>query len=179
MTEKEHIVYQEIIKYYKKNKYIPTIRELMKILNYKSTNSVYKHIKKLETKGYLKRNKNNKLIIKEEINVSNIEMITITIINTKEILMLNLNKNKEYIGYKINNNYFQKNYIKKHDYLIIEKTKKLNNHDLGLFIIDKKYRIMKYYYQEGFYILNDFETITLYKIKIIGKVIGIYRNNLK
>lgn len=178
MTEKEELIYQQIINYYKKNKYMPTIRELLKELNYKSTNTIYKYIKQLENKGYLIRNKNNKLIIKEEIDLSTRELINITIINTKEVLILNLNKNKKYLGYKIKHDYFKHLYIKNQDYLIIERTNKLNNHDLGLFVINKKYRIMEYEYRDGFYLLKDFELITLYRVKIIGKVISVYRGNL-
>lgn len=178
MTEKEEIVYKKIIKYYKENKCIPTIRELLKELDYKSTNTIYKYIKKLEDKGYLKRNKNNKLVIKEEIDLYNNEVTSIMVINTKEILTLNLNKNKKYIGYKIKHDYFNKLYIKKNDYLIIEKTNKLNNNDLGLFVINKKYRIMEYEYIDGFYILKDKEREILNKVKILGKVISIYRKDI-
>lgn len=178
MTEKEQIVYQKIIKYYKENKRIPTIRELLKELNYKSTNTIYQYIKKLENKGYLKRNKNNKLVIKEEIDLSNNEITSITVINTKEILTLSLNKNKKYIGYKIKHDYFNKLYIKKNDYLIIERTNELKDNDLGLFVINKKYRIMEYVYKDGFYILKGRENEILNKVKIIGKVISVYRKDV-
>ena len=65
------------------------------------------------------------------------------------------------------------------DYLIIEKTNNLEDNDIGLFVINKKYRIMKYFYKDGFYILKDNEVLTLYKVRIIGKVIGVYRNTLE
>ena len=178
MTEKEEVVYQKIIKYYKENKRIPTIRELLRELNYKSTNTIYQYMKKLESKGYLKRNKNNKLVINEEIDLSNNETINITVINTKEILALNLNKEKKYIGYKIKHDYFNKQYIKKNDYLIIERTNKLITNDLGLFVINKKYRIMEYEYKDGFYILKGKEKEILNKVKIIGKVISVYRKEI-
>ena len=101
------------------------------------------------------------------------------VVNTKEKLILKLDIRKKYVGYKIKNDYFNDLYIKKMDYLIIEKTNNLKDNDLGLFVINKKYRIMKYFYKAGFYILKDSEILTLYRVKIIGKVVGVYRKTLE
>ena len=84
-------------------------------------------------------------------------------------------KNKKYLAYKIHHDYFNNQGIIKNDTLIIEETKKIKPNDFGLFLIDNKYRIMKYNYQDGFYILSDWEEILLNRIKIIGKVIMIER----
>ena len=92
--------------------------------------------------------------------------------NNKYINII-LNKNKKYLAYKINNNYFNNIGILKNDILVIEVNKRLKPSDLGLFIIDKKYRIMKYNYKDGFYLLSDNEEILLNKVNIIGKVIMI------
>lgn len=179
MTEKEQLVYEKIIEYYKENKYMPSIRELQKELNYKSPNSIYKIMKILENKNYLTRdNKKKKLIIRNNLNLFQNNIVNVSIINTKEVITINLNSNKKYIGYKIKHDYFNYRYIKKNDYLIIEKTNKLTNEDLGLFVINKKYRIMEYKYQDGFYILKDKDTELLYRVKIIGKVICVYRKEI-
>lgn len=175
MSEKQKIVLDEIIKYYENNNSMPTIRYLQKELHYKSTKTVYNHLQQLEKKNYLKRNENNKLV------VNNISMKyqdgikTINILNSTQKISLIIEKNKEYIGFILENNYFIDMHLMKNDILIIEKNKKIKNNQLGLFIIDKKYRIMKYFYQDGFHILKDSEQIILNKIKLIGTVIMVER----
>ena len=145
-------------------------------LNYKSVNSISQYFKSLERKGYLIRNNFNKLVINGNIT-SNYNLKKIKIINTKnESIEISLNKRKNYIGYRINNNCFKNINILKNDILIIEINKKLNTNDLGLFIIDNKYRIMKYDYKDGFYILKDNETILLNHVKAIGKVKKLIRS---
>lgn len=179
MTEKEELILKKITSYYQENKIMPSIRELQKIIGYKSPNSIYQIIKQLETKGYLKRNNHNKIVLVDNPILEPTEFVTLKVVNTKEKLVLNLNIRKKYVGYKIKNDYFNDLYIKKMDYLIIEKTNNLEDDDIGLFVINKKYRIMQYFYKDGFYILKDNEVLTLYKVRIIGKVIGVYRNTLE
>ena len=174
MTEKEEQVLNIINTFYMENKLMPSIRYLQKKLDYKSSNSISQYLKSLESKGYLKRNKENKLIL-SIINDNNQNMKTIKIINSKETVSLLLDKKDNYIGFKIKNNYFVLDNIKKDDILIIKKTNVIKNNDLALFIINQKYRIMKYFYKDGFYILKDKEEIILNKVKLIGKVIMIER----
>lgn len=47
-------IYKTIKKYYKKHGYSPTIREIQRICEYKSTSTVYLHLKALEDAGYIK-----------------------------------------------------------------------------------------------------------------------------
>ena len=113
MTEKENQVYQEIIIYYKENKYLPSIRELQKKLNYKSTNSIYRIINSLEKKGYLNReNKKRKIVLSDYYNLYKENGVNLCVINTKETLILKLDKTKNYLGFKIRNNYFNDIFIK-------------------------------------------------------------------
>ena len=153
MTKKEEKILKEIINYYKDNKVMPSIRYIAKKLHYKSHNSVYQTFKSLEKKKYLIRH-NNKLILNETV---------------KEDTFIKI------IAFKLNNNYFIKDCLKKGDILIVKEGKSIKENELGLFIIDGKYRIMKYNYKDGFYLLSDKEQIILYKIKLIGKVIKVLR----
>lgn len=175
MSEKQEKVLEEIIKYYIENNIMPTIRYLQKKLHYKSTKTVYNHLQQLEKKNYLKRNEEHKLIINNiSINYQT-GLKTINIINSTKKISLFLEIKKDYIGFILKNNYFLDMHLMKNDILIIEKNKKIKNNQIGLFIIDKEYRIMKYFYQDGFYILNDNEQIILNKINLIGTVILVER----
>ncbi len=175
MTEKEEKILQEIITFYNQNKLMPSIRYLQKKFGYKSTNSISQYLISLEQQKYLIRNSKNKLIINNYSNDYTKGLKIIKSINSNDEINILLNKNQKYLAFKLKNNAFYKRGILKGDLLIIEKSKKINNNDLGLFIINKKYRIMQYLYQDGFYILEDNEQIILNKIKLIGKVIQIER----
>lgn len=175
MNEKEEKILEEIINYYKENKVMPTRRYLQKVFNFKSVNSITKYIKSLEEQNYLIRNKDNKIILNKYTNENtNLKTITIINMNNKHINLI-LDKNKKYVAYKIHNNYFNNIGILRNDILVIEINKRLKPNDLGLFIIDKEYRIMRYNYKDGFYLLSDKEDILLNKVNIIGKVIMIER----
>lgn len=175
MNEKEEKILEEIINYYKENKVMPTRRYLQKVFNFKSVNSITKYIKSLEEQNYLIRNKDNKIILNKYTNENtNLKTITIINMNNKHINLI-LDKNKKYVAYRIHNNYFNNIGILRNDILVIEINKRLKPNDLGLFIIDKEYRIMKYNYKDGFYLLSDKEDILLNKVNIIGKVIMIER----
>lgn len=174
MTEKEEIILKIITEYVIKNHTMPTRRYIKNKLNYKSVNSITQYFKSLEKKGYLKYNNNHKLTIGNNIYNSNIRRIRIINSKNNEIELI-LNKKKNYLGYKLNNNYFKNEHLLKGDILIIEKKKELHIGDIGLFIINSKYRVMRYDYKDGFYLLSDSETIYLNHVKIIGKVIKVIR----
>ena len=174
--EKKELLLNEIKCYFKDNKRMPTIRYLQRRLSYKSTNSVYRLLVKLEKEGYLIRNNENKLTITNSLIYYDNGLKRIKIINRKnEFANIILNSNNSYLAYKINNNCFIKDGIVKDDILIIKVNKKISNNDIGLFLIDNKYRIMKYKYQDGFYILKDKEELILSNIDLIGNVILIER----
>ena len=171
MNKKEEMILEEIVNYVKKNNSMPSYRYLQKVFNYKSVNSITKIINSLVDNNYLNRNSDNKLIINNYASIFKSGIKTIKIINSNKSIHLILNKSERYLAYKINNNYFNKYGIFKNDLLIIKKDKKLKDNNLGLFIIDNKYRVMEYKYKDGFYILRDYEELLLNKVKIVGKVI--------
>lgn len=173
--EKEQVILEEIKAFLKKEKVMPTIRYLQKRLNYHSTNSIYYYLKKLENKGYLIRNNSNQLII-NDFYLINENIKIIPVINEKNIFVYEVYpKTKKYIAFKLKNNYFLKDNLLKNDLLIIEKKNALDDNDLGLFIINKQYRIMKYHKKNDFYLLEDYELVILNKVKIVGKVISLKR----
>ncbi len=175
MNQKEEEILKAIKDYFKENYTMPTRRYLQKLFNYKSINSITRIVKSLEEKNYLIRNKNNKLILNNNSLYHNENLKQIKVINNNSLLNIVLDKRKNYLAYKIHNNFFNSIGILRNDILVIEQNKKLKDNDIGLFIIDKQYRVMKYNYKDGFYILTDNEEILLNQVKIIGKVIMIER----
>ena len=175
MNNNEQLILKKIYEYIRKNGYMPSYRYLQQELGYKSHNSISQYIKSLERKGYFERNNIGKLVL-NYCFLNKYFIVNIKIINTKhQYLPYIVNDNNQYIAYMIKKNCFYDDNIIKNDILIIKRTDKLNNNDYGLFIIDEKYRLMKYKYNNGFYILNDDEEIILNKVKTIGKVVAVER----
>ena len=165
----------EIRKFYRDNQCMTSIRYLAIKLDYKSHNSIYKIMKELEQEGYLVHNKESKKWSLTDIDNN---YIKVKALNDDDYLIIRENK-KNYLVYKIKNNRFINKNIICGDYLIVEKTNKLENNTLGLFIYNNSYHIMNYNYIDGFYILDDgINKEYLYKVKIIGKVIGLQRRRV-
>ena len=173
MKEKE--ILKTIIDYYNQNKLMPSMRYLKDKVHVKSINTIYYYIKKLEKEGYLIRNKDNKRILEKNYQDFNKGLRIIKVINSNDTVMTIFKNNKSYLAFKVKDNIFQENGILKNDILIIERTKNLKNNDLGLFIINKKKYIMKYFYQDGFYILESDIKRFYSKVNIIGKAIYLER----
>ncbi len=172
MNKNEEIVLNEIISYLENNKRMPSFRYLQKKLGFKSVNSITRYIKSLEKTNYLTRNMEGKIILNNNFQLYKNGLKPIKIVNmNNKYIHLFLDKNEKYIAFKINHNYFNSVGVYKNDYLIIKKSKLIKDNELGLFIIDNKYRIMKYSYKEGFYLLSDYEELLLNKVNLIGKVI--------
>ena len=58
ITNKQKQVLKAINDFIISNKYSPTVRELARILNLKSTSSVQRYLDKLQAKGYIEKNEN-------------------------------------------------------------------------------------------------------------------------
>ncbi len=173
MKEKE--ILKTIIDYYNQNKLMPSMRYLKDKVHVKSINTIYYHIKKLEEEGYLIRNKNNNRILEMNYQDFNKGLKIIKVINSNDTVKIIFNDNKSYLAFKVKDDIFKEKGILKNDILIIEETKNLKNNDLGLFKINKKIYIMKYFYQDGFYILESDIKRFYSKVNIIGKVIYLER----
>ena len=166
MTEKEEAIYTTIKNFIERNNYSPTVRELCIILGYKSTKSVYYYLQILKNKNII----NYQVHKKRSISIFVPEKKTIN--NNKPFKFL-LNSSDVII--QIKNNYFKENSICYGDYLIINTIKKIKNNNLGLFLINNKYRVMRYKNIDNYYILEDKETLILYTVKLIGVVEQVYR----
>ncbi len=175
MSEKAKEILNVIIDYYNNNKTMPSIRYLMNIVNIKSTSTIHYHLNKLEKKGYLKRNKSNNRILSENYESLKNGLKIIEVINDKDKIKIIIDDNNNYIAFKVKDNILKEVGIIKGDILIIKKTTTLKNNDLGLFMINNKYYVMKYFYKDGFYILESDVKRIYNKIKIIGKVMYLER----
>lgn len=179
--------------------YPPTVREIGIKLNIKSTSTVHTSIERLENKGYLKKdptkpraieiidNNDDVLMIKKKTvdipivgsvtagmpilaydNIEDTCPLPIEFVRDKNLFILKV-KGESMINVGIFDG----------DYVIIEKSEYAKNGDKVLALIGDESTIKTFYKEKDFYKLqpeNDFmEPIYVKELKILGKIIGLYR----
>jgi len=62
LTQRQQAILSQIRRFFDKEGFYPTIRDLNHLLKVKSSNTVFSHIRALDRKGYLKKNAKGKII---------------------------------------------------------------------------------------------------------------------
>lgn len=200
LTYRQQQILNTIKKFIAKNGYPPTVREIGTILNLSSPATTHFHLEKLETKGYIKKNKTKNrsielLVPNEYLNknndITNIALIgTITagnpieaIENPNEYFSIPTNiipKKGEVFALHVKGESMINKGINDGDIVIIQKCKNANNGDIVAAMTDDYEVTLKTFYKEKKYIRLQPENdnmlpIILNNITILGKAIGLYR----
>lgn len=133
LTKKQENILNIIKSYIDEFNYSPSLRDIMKLANLKSTSTVDEYLIILENKGYIKRDNNKSRSIELLVPYADSSIINIPIINTKEIIKFDknlFNNNFNLYGYKVVNDKFNKYNIFKDDLLIVNKSNNFNSNDL-------------------------------------------------
>ena len=200
LTTQQNEILITLKKYIAKNGYPPTVREIGKELDLSSPATVHFHLNRLESKGYIKKNKSKNrtlelLVPNEYLNknedVANIPLIgKITagtpieaIENPDEFFQIPINlipvKNDAF-ALKIMGTSMINKGINDGDIVIIEKTKSANNGEIVAAMTDDNQVTLKTFYKEKDRVRlqpeNDtMEPIFLSNVALLGKAIGLYR----
>lgn len=192
---------QEILEYIKEtilNKgYPPAVREICEAVHLKSTSSVHSHLETLEEKGYIRKNPAKPRTIEiidgcfnltrrevvnvpligtvaagvpllAEENIENYYPIPVELLPNAETFMLNVKGNS-----MINAGIFDG------DQLIVERCSTAYDGEIVVALVDDSATVKRFYKEDGYYRLqpenDEMEPIIVDHIKIIGKVIGLFR----
>lgn len=195
VSDKQNEIY-EFLKTYTDNKgYPPSVREICEAVGLKSTSSVHGHLKRLESKGLIKRDPTkpraleivDSVVKKEMINVPIIGRVTagLPILANENIedsfpLPLDYVKhNNDLFMLKISGSSMIKAGILDGDFAIIERTQTASNGDKIVALIENE-ATLKTFYRENDHIRlqpenDEMEPIIVDNCSILGKLIGIYR----
>lgn len=192
---------KEILEYIKEqilNKgYPPAVREICEAVKLKSTSSVHSHLETLEKNGYIRRDPTKPRaieIVDDSFNLTRRELVNVPVIGTvtagQPILAVENIETYFPIPSEImpNNETFML-YVKGEsminagifdgDRILVQKQVTANNGDIVVALIDDSVTVKTFYKENGFYRLqpeNDtMEPIIVTELKIIGKVIGLFR----
>ena len=192
---------QEILDYIKSqilNKgYPPAVREICEAVHLKSTSSVHSHLESLEKNGYIKRDPTKPRaieIVDDSFNLSRREIINIPVIGTVTagqpilateniegyfpLLSEDIPRGESFM-LKVKGESMINVGIYDGDQIIVRRQPTAENGDIVVALIDDSATVKTYYKEDGHFRLQP-ENVTMDPIivpdlKILGKVIGLYR----
>lgn len=195
LNDKQLLIYEFLKDFTSEKGYPPTVREICKAVELKSTSSVHGHLKHLEKEGLIKRDPTkpraleivDSVVKKEMINVPIIGRVTagLPILANENIedsfpLPLDYVKhNNDLFMLKISGSSMIKAGILDGDFAIIERTQTASNGDKIVALIENE-ATLKTFYRENDHIRlqpenDEMEPIIVDNCSILGKLIGIYR----
>ncbi len=200
LTDRQNEILDTIKKFIAKNGFPPTVREIGKELNLSSPATTHFHLSKLESKGYIKKDKSKNrtlelLVPNEYIDNSN-DIATIPLIGTitagnpieaierpDEFFSIPVSlipKKSEVFALSVKGTSMINKGIRDGDVVLIERKKTANNGEIVAAMTDENEVTLKTFYKEQNHIRlqpeNDsMAPILLNNVTILGKAIGLYR----
>ena len=192
---------QEILEYIKEtilNKgYPPAVREICEAVHLKSTSSVHSHLETLEEKGYIRKNPAKPRtieIIDDCFNLTRREVVNVPLIGTVAAgvpllaeenienyypIPVELLPNAETFMLNVKGSSMINAGIFDGDQLIAERCSTAYDGEIIVALVDDSATVKRFYKEDGYYRLqpenNEMDPIIVDHIKIIGKVIGLFR----
>lgn len=204
LSEKDYEILDFIKEELIKKGFPPSVREISEKVGLKSTATIHARLRKLEEHGKIVRdsskNRSIKVVGMEEENSSKIEYVSdkyidvpvygnvaaglpitaIDEVNDTFPLPISYAKNKDLFMLKVTGESMINAAILDGDMIIVSRQPNANNGDIVVALIDNENATVKTFYKENGYIRlqpeNDtMEPIIVKDVKILGKVIGIFR----
>lgn len=194
--DKQTEVYNFLKAFTETKGYPPSVREICKAVNLSSTSSVHGHLKRLEKKGFIKRDptkpraleivelQNNK---REMLNIPIVGKVTAgmpilateNIEDTFSIPLEFVRHNRELFMLRISGESMINRGIRDGDLAIIEKAESARNGEIVVALIENEATIKTFYKEEDHIRLqpeNDtMSPIIVDDCSILGKLVGLYR----
>ena len=203
LSERQQSILDYIIKEIKEKGYPPSVREIGKAVGLKSPASVHNHLKTLENYEYIRRDPSKPRAIevlhdpnnaeeeqfkKELLHVPLVGKVTagapiLAKENIEDYFPVPSDyiktSGKELFMLKVKGESMLEAGIHSGDYVIAQKQNQANNGEIVIALIDKEATVKTFYKEEDRIRLqpeNDaYQPIIVPEVKILGKVIGLYR----
>ena len=202
LTDKQRVILDILKKIIARNGYPPTVREIGEVANLHSPATIHFHLKKLEEKGYIKKddkkNRTIEILVPNEYMEKDEKVVDVPLLGkvtagtpieaiempdeyfSLPINILNKNNNTEIFTLKVSGDSMINVGIFDGDILIVERRNTAKNGETVVAMNENNEATVKTFYKEnGYFRLqpeNDtMEPIILKECTIRGKVIGLYR----
>lgn len=180
--------------------YPPSVREICKGVNLRSTSTVHRHLEKLEVKGYIRKDPtkpraieildksdNDRLPVKKTIDIPIIGRVTAgkPILAFEHIedtfpVPAEMAERGSLFMLKVQGNSMINSGILSGDYVIVKQQNDAVNGDIIVALLDDEATIKRFFKEKDYIRLqpeNDaMDPIIIKDVLILGKVIGLYRN---
>lgn len=192
---------QEILEYIKetilKKGYPPAVREICEAVKLKSTSSVHSHLEQLEKNGYIRRDPTKPRtieIIDDCFNLARREVVNVPLIGTVAAgtpilaeqnienyfpIPVEMLPNKETFMLRVKGDSMIEAGIFNGDQVIVEQSDTANNGEIVVALVDDSATVKTFYKEKGHFRLqpqnSSMEPIIVDDVKILGKVIGLFR----
>lgn len=196
LNESQVLILKHLKEYIDINGYPPSIREICKAVNYKSTSSVYKHLNTLEKQGYIRKDPSKPRAIeilnqKEDYKLHNHDTLPllgevvagIPVLAQESIydsysLPKSMANNGDFI-LRVNGDSMINVGIYDQDYIVVQSQNNALNGEIVVALLDDSATLKRFFKEEDTIRLqpeNDLmEPIYTKNIKILGVVRGLYR----
>ncbi len=197
ITAKQMEILEFIKKEILKKGYPPTVREICETVHLKSTSSVHSHLETLEKNGYIRRDPTKPRaieIVDDVFGLTRREMVQVPVIGTvaagQPILATEnienyfpfpaeMLPNKETYMLRVKGDSMVNVGIFDGDQILCETASTASNGEIVVALVEDSATVKRFYKEKGYYRLqpeNDsMEPIILKEVKVIGKVIGLFR----
>lgn len=206
LSQRQRDIYTYIVKEIKKKGYPPSVREIGRAVGLKSPASVHNHLKTLEELEYIRRDPSKPRAIEildkekkedEMRDVFDKEMIHIPIVGkvTAGIPILaeeNIEdyfpvptsfikvKGKKLFMLEIDGESMINAGINDGDYVIAQQQNTANNGEIVIALIDNRATVKRFYKRSDYVELKpenpNYDPILVKNVKLMGKVVGLFRN---
>ena len=196
VRDKQNEIY-EFLKTYTDNKgYPPSVREICEAVGLKSTSSVHGHLKRLESKGLIKRDPTKPRALDIKYDSIKKEIINFPIIgkvtaglpilaneNIEDVFPIPLDyisHNQELFILNISGDSMINAGIFDGDLAIIEKCKTAKNGEIVVVLIENEATIKRFYKEKNHIRLqpenDNMEAIIVNNCKLLGRLVGLFRS---
>lgn len=192
LTKSQQKVYDYIVECSHDGR-VPSLRELCDATGLRSTSTIHLHLKTLEERGYIQREKGVNRCIKvvgEERSSSNVPVLgTVAagnpIVAYEEVecyvpVSPELSRGKELFALRIRGESMLNAGMFPDDIIIVERTPVARNGEIVVALVDDSATVKTFYKENGHYRLqpenDDYEPIIVDQVVILGKVISLIRN---
>lgn len=197
ITDKQKEILEYIKEMILKKGYPPAVREICEAVHLKSTSSVHSHLESLEKNGYIRRDPTKPRtieILDDDFALTRREVVNVPVIGTvaagtpilaeqniEDYLPIpaEMLPNKEVFMLKVKGNSMIEAGIYSGDKVIVAKQPDAENGNKVVALVDDSATVKTFYKENGHFRLqpenSTMDPIILDHVKILGKVIGLFR----
>lgn len=192
LKAKEQRVYDYIVKSMKNNGFPPSVRDICRDLNYKSTSTVHMYLNRLDRLGYIRKEDGKSRALSLVNNMPTVTAVPVLGTVTAGAPILAEENFEGYVGYlghastdelfalKVKGDSMIEVGILDGDTIIAEQTCYAENGEIVVAMIENEATVKRFFREDGHYRLQpenkELEPIIVDEVLIIGKVLAIQRS---